>query len=174
MSGGLLGQGWFARQAVILAMAGQHGVRGGFELVGLPGEISTGAAPGLGGIARQLDAIDREHLPADQALTVTEVEYVSKEPGYIVSQARDESGQCREVRGAVAREGDEGDVFAAQALDTPAADDAFGVGAEDDLEQHSRWVGRSTRLIVAVAGVKTGKVEIVIKKVMHGVGEAAG
>ena len=61
----------------------------------------------------------------------------------------------------------------AQAFNAPAADDAFGVGAENHLEPHSRWVGRGASGVVAVAGVKTGKIEIVFEQVMDVVGKAA-
>ena len=52
MLGILFGQFWFTRQAVILAMAGQHRLSGHFELLGLSGKVGTGAALGLGSVAR--------------------------------------------------------------------------------------------------------------------------
>ena len=79
---------------------------------------------------------------------------MGEESGDAVAQAGNKGGQRGEVRGAVAGEGDEGDVLAAQAFDTPAADDAFGVGAENHLEQHSRRVGRGAGGVVAVSGIK--------------------
>ena len=49
----------FDRQGVVLAMTGEHGLGGGFHLVGLALEVGTGAASGLAGVARQLDADQR-------------------------------------------------------------------------------------------------------------------
>ena len=121
-----LGELEFSRQAVVLAVAGQHLLGAGFEFVGLVGEVGACAAPGFGCVAGQLDAINGEHFPPNQALPVTEVEHLGKELGDFLVKAGNEGGQRGEVRCAVAREGDEGDVFAAQALDAPTADDAFG------------------------------------------------
>ena len=45
-------------------------------------------------------------------------------------------------------------VRAAQAPNAPAADDAFDLGAQDDLEQYSQRVGRGAGSVVAVAGIK--------------------
>ena len=49
-------------------MAFEHGLGRRFELARLTLEVGTGAALGLGGIARQLHAVDGEHLAADQVL----------------------------------------------------------------------------------------------------------
>ena len=144
-----------------------------FEFVGLANEIGTGTALGLGGIAWQFDAVDGEHLPTNQALSIAEVEDLGEQSGDVVAQSRDKGGNRGEVRGAVAGERDEGDVLAAQAFAAPAADDAFGVGAKDDLEQHSRWVGRGAGGVVVVARVKTRKIKVVFEQVMHGMGKAA-
>lgn len=72
-----------------------------------------------------------------------------------------------EVRGRVARERDEGDVFAAGTLDVAAADDALTVGEQDDLEQHGWWVGGSACGIVAESGIQAGQVDLVIEQVIH-------
>ena len=56
----------------------------------------------------------------------------------------------------------------------PATDDAFGVGAQDDLEQHPRRVGRGAGIVVMVTTVKARQVEVVIEQVMDGMGETAG
>ena len=151
---GFLGEVGFVGQAVVLAVAFEHLLGGGFEFVGLVGEVSAGAAFGFGGVAGQLDAVDGEHFAADQALPVAEVEDLGKEFGNFFVKAGDEGGERGEVRHGIARKRYEGDVFAAQPLDTPAAHDALGVGAENDLEQHSRRIGAGAILVVAVAAVE--------------------
>jgi len=100
--------------------------------------------------------------------------HLAEEAGDVVAQTRDKAGDGGEVRGAVAREGDEGDMFAAGALDAARADDALAVGEEDDLEQHSRWVGGRAGEIVAVAGIKAGEVESAVDQMMQRVLERAG
>ena len=75
-------------QGVVLAMAGEHGLGGGFQLGGLAFEVGTGAALGLAGVARQLDAVDGEHLAADQSLPVADVEHLGEELGDVVAQRR--------------------------------------------------------------------------------------
>ena len=76
--------------------------------------------------------------------------------------------------GAIATQGDEGDVFAAQALNTSAADDAFSVSTENDLEQQSRRIGGGACLVIAITRIKTGQVKVVIEQVMDSMGKTAG
>ena len=78
------------------------------------------------------------------------------------------------MRGAVARERDEGDVVAAGALDLPTADDAPAVGEQHDFQQHRRRVGRRAGEIILVAGIETGEIKFVIDEVVQGVLEGAG
>ena len=112
-AGCFLGEVGFDGQRVVLPVAFEHLLRGRFEFVGLVREVGPRAALGFGGIARQLDAVDGEHLAADQSLPVAEVEHLSEELGDFVTEARDKGGKGGEVRGAVAGQGNEGDVFAA-------------------------------------------------------------
>lgn len=114
-AGVLGGQVGFSRQGVVLPVAGEHDLGGGFEFAGLPLEVGASAAPGFAGIAGQLDAVDGEHFPADQSLPVAQVEDLGKEFGDVVAQAGDEACEGGVVRHAVAAEGDEGDVLAAGA-----------------------------------------------------------
>ncbi len=58
-----------------------HFLPGGFEFIGLMGEVGPRAALGFGGVAWELDAVDGEHFSADHALPVTEVEHLSEELG---------------------------------------------------------------------------------------------
>ena len=86
-SGVLLGQIRFDGKLVVLAMAFKHGLGSGFEFVGLTDEIGAGAALGLGGVARQFDAVDGKHLTANQALAVAEVKHLGKEFGHVITQS---------------------------------------------------------------------------------------
>ena len=86
--------------------------------------------PSYVGVAWEFDTIDGEHLAANESLSVAEVEDLGRELGHVISKPRDEGSDGREVRGTVAGEGDEADVFAAQPFDSSAADDAFSVGTE--------------------------------------------
>lgn len=136
-------------------------------------KVGSRAAPGLRGITGELDAIDGEHFPADQALPVAEVKHLGEELGDFLVETGNKSGQRRKVRRAIATEGDEGDVFATQPLDAPAAHHALGVGAKNDLEQHPRWIGTGAALVILVTTVEQGKIKFVIEQVMHGVFETA-
>ena len=169
-----LGEVGFCGQRVVLAVAFEHLLGGGFEFVGLMREVGTGAAFGFGRIAGQLDAVDGEHFLPDQALPVAEVEHLREEFGDFLIEAGDEGGEGREVWRRVTGERNEGDVFPAQAFDPPAADDALRVGAENEFEQGARRIGRGTVQVVTVTGIETGKIEFVIEQVMHGMLETAG
>ena len=59
LAGVLLGQTRFDRQCVVGPVAGEHGLRGGFHLVGLTLEVGAGAAAALAGVTGQLDADQR-------------------------------------------------------------------------------------------------------------------
>ena len=78
------------------------------------------------------------------------------------------------MRLAVAGQGDEGDVLAAGALDAAAADNALGVGEQDNLQEHGRRISSSARCIVAEADIEAGEIELVVDQVIHGVFEGAG
>jgi hypothetical protein len=55
-----------------------------------------------------------------------------------------------------------------------AGGDAQGVGVEDDLEQ-DRWIkGRSTGLVIAIAGLEDREIHLVIDDVIEGIFEGAG
>ena len=137
------------------------------------GEVGAGATLGLAGVARQLDAVDGEHLAADQALPVTDEQDVAKQAADLGAQRADETSEGGEVRAAITGQGDEGDVFSAGPFDAATADDAPAVGEEDDLEQHGRRVGAGAGAVVLVAGIEAGEVEFVVDQVIERVFEAA-
>src|SRR5690606_27049384 len=116
-----------AAAGVVPAVPLQHGPGGGFELGGLPLEIRAGPAPGLAGIAWELDAVDGEHLASDQALPVAQVEDVGEDPRNLVAEASDKGGNRRKVRRVITGQRHECDVLATGPLDGAAADDAARV-----------------------------------------------
>jgi hypothetical protein len=156
------------RQGVVGAVALEHGVGGGFHLVGLSLVVGTGAALGFAGIARQFYAVDGEHFAANESLSVADEQHFLEQGFDLGAEGADEGGEGGEVRGAVAGQGNEGDLFAAGGLNAAA------VGEEDDLEQHGRRVGGSAGEVVFIAGVEAAEVDLVINEVVEGVLEGAG
>ena len=65
-------------------------------------------------------------------------------------------------------------MLAAGALDVAAADDALGIGEQDNLQKHGGRIGGGTGCIVAETGIETGQIELVVDQVVHGVFEGAG
>lgn len=155
-------------------MALEHGLGGGFQFGGLMVEVGAGAALGFAGVAGQLDAVDGEHLAPDQALPVADVEDLAEDAGDVVAERRDKSGEGGEMRLAVTGQGDEGDVFAAGALDVAAADDALGIAEQDDLEQHGGRIGAGAGGVIAEAGIAAAEVDFVVEQVVQRMFESAG
>ena len=122
------------RQGVVLAMAGEHLLSRLFELGGLLLEVGAGTALALAGVAGQFDAIDGEHLAADQALPVAEVDHLTEDGSNLVAETGDEVGEGGEVWRAITAECNEGDLLAAGTFDLPATDNAPAVGEQDYLE----------------------------------------
>lgn len=164
----------FDRQGIVRAMAGEHGLGGGFELGGLMGKVGTGAASGFTGIAGEFDAVDGEHLAADEPLAVTKKQDLGKQRGNLVAQGADEVGQGSKVRGAVTRQCNESNVFATGALNGARTDHAARVGEQHNLEQHARWISTGACEVVLIAGVESGEVDFVVDEVAQGVLEGAG
>ena len=77
------------------------------------------------------------------------------------------------MRGAVAGQGDEGDLLATGALDVAAADHSPRIGEEHHLEQHPRRVGTGAGAVVLVAGIEAGEIQFVIDEVVQGMFEGA-
>ena len=86
----------------------------------------------------------------------------------------DELRDGREVRRGVPAERDERHVLSAEALDSAAADDAVGVGAQDDGQEHRRRVGGRAGVVVPEARVEARQVDRLVQQVMRGVLEGAG
>jgi hypothetical protein len=151
----------------------EHGLGGSLELPGPVQELGPGAASMLAGVARQLDAVDGEHLAADEPLPVADGQDFLEQPRRLGTQGGDEGGDGGEMRLAVAGEGDEGDVFPAGPLDAPRTDDPLAVGEEDDLEQHGRRVGSGAGGIIAIPPVEGRQVQFVVDEVVQRMLEGA-
>ena len=65
-------------------------------------------------------------------------------------------------------------MVAAGAFNLTAADDALRIGEQDDLEQDGGRVGTGTGLVVAIAGVEVGEVELMIDQMIECVFETTG
>jgi hypothetical protein len=141
---------------VCFAMAFEHDAGSGFEFDGLVFEVGTGAALLLAGVARQFDVVDGEHLAPDQPLAVAQIEDLGEEAGDVVREAGNESGNRGEVGLGVARQGDEGDVVAAHALNATAGYDALAVGEQNDLQEHGGRIGGRAGFVVVEPGIEAG------------------
>jgi hypothetical protein len=137
-------------------------------LLALAGSLTPIDAP------KEVPLGDGEHLAADEPLTVADEQDLLEQRRDLGAQGADEGGKAREVRGAVAAERNEGDLFAAGAFDLARADDAPRIGEKHDLEQHGRRVGGGTGEVVLVAGVEPAQVQFVIDQVVQRVFEGAG
>lgn len=160
--------------AVGFAVAVEHDAGSGFEFGGLMLEVGASAALLLAGVGRQFDAVDGEHLAPDQALPVAQVEHLGEDAGDVVGEGGDESGKGGEVRLAVARQGDEGNVVAADGFNVAAGNDALAVGEQNNLEQHGGWIGGSAGGVILEPGIEAGQIDLVIDEVVEGVLEGAG
>lgn len=117
---------------------------------------------------------DGEHLAADKPLAVADEQDFLEQRDDLGPQGTDKGGKGGKVRGAVAGQGNEGDLHAAGALDGARADDAAAVGEQDDLEQHRRRVGAGAGEVVLVAGIEALEIDLAIDEVVQGMLESAG
>ena len=127
----------------------------------------------LGRVARQLHAINRKHLPPDQALAVAHREHRRKQLRDVVTARADEMGNGGEVRRGHAAERHDRHVLLADAFDRPAPHDALRVREEHDLEQHGRWVRRRAGRVIAEASVEVRQIDFVIEQMIERVLERA-
>jgi len=107
-------------------------------------------------------------------LPIADDQHASEQFGDGRMVAADEPGNGGEVRLAVARDGVEQHVLAAQRLDVAAAYDALAVGKQHDLEHHRGVVPRSPNGIVLEARIEAFEADLFIDEHAQGVLEAAG
>ncbi len=155
-------------------MAHEHLAHLRFDLGGFAFELFARAALCLAGVGRQLHPVDGEHLAADESLGIAQDQYLGEDVGNLILEFPDDGRHGGEVRGLIPAQGDEGDVLATGALNRAAADNAPGVGKQDQLEQGGRRVSRCASGVIAEALVQTGQIEFVIEQVMQCVFEGAG
>ena len=132
-----------------------HALQGRFHRRCLSLEIGAAAALCLGGVRRQLHAVDgKEHAP-DQPLAVAHQQCLGEERAGLIALTADEMGDGGEVRRAVAEYGHEQQVVAARGGGGPRTDQAalhLRRGIERD-ERQARWSGVLNR---GIAGPRRG------------------
>jgi hypothetical protein len=160
----------------------EQGLHGGFHFVGLVDEVGPGAAALFACVGGQLDAVDGEHLAADQALCIADQKRLFEDLTDQVTQTADEGGDGGEVGAAVTAEGDEDDVAMLQALHkrsmprleiTPRRV-VNRASQQHDLEQHGGREGRRTGVVVVEACVEGAEVDLVVEQMAQRVLEGAG
>lgn len=95
------------------------------HLLRLGEELRSRGGAVLGRIGGQLDAIDRKHRTADQALTIKYAKYLTKDRADCLARAADKVGDGRKVRLGIAADGDKQDIVATGPLDTPGTGQAL-------------------------------------------------
>jgi len=105
---------------------------------------------------------------------MTEGEDGAEDGGDVVAELADELGAGGEMGLPVAAERDKDAVRLARSGDCPAAQDAVGIGVEDDLEEHGRGVGRCPGVVVAITGVEMGEVEFMVEEMIEDMLEGSG
>ncbi len=83
-------QSRLGRLGICFPMALQHRLCRGFELGRLALEVRPRAAPALRRVARQLHAVDGEHLASNQALPIADRQYRCKHPGNVLAHGAHE------------------------------------------------------------------------------------
>jgi len=155
-------------------MALQHGRRRGFEPVRMAREIRARPTPMFGRVARQVHAVNRKHLAANEALLVTHGQDRDKDARDILAQRAHELRDRGEVRRALATERGEGHVLLAGPLDLTAAHNPLRVRQEHDLEQQRRWIGWRAGRVVLEPGIDLREVDRVVQPVIQRVLERSG
>ena len=123
--------------------------------------------------AGQFHPIDGKHFAPDQPLLVADEKYLTEELGDLVTERANEVGDGGEVRGGVAGQCNEDDMFAAGRLDVSATDDALTVGEQDNLEQHCGRVRGGAGGVVLVVGVEAAEVDLMVEQVVECVLDSA-
>ena len=112
--------------------------------------------------------------PPDQPLLVAHGKYGSDDPGDVLAPRTYEVRDRRNVWTRVAAQGNEGHVVLTRPRDPPAPDDAMRIRAEDDLQEHTRRIGRRARDIVLIAPIERGQIQFVFEQMMDRVLEGPG
>ena len=97
-----LGRERIGRERIGGAMTLDERARGGFEFRRLAFEVRPRPAPPLGRVARELHAVDREHLAADEALRVADRNDRREHAGDVLAERAHEVRDRREVGRRVA------------------------------------------------------------------------
>jgi hypothetical protein len=116
----------------------------------------------LAGVGRQLDAVDGEHLSADQAQAVAGQQHLRKQRLDLLAQLAHELGNVGVARLRVATNSHELHVLRTGALDRAAGDQPPAVGQKNDLEHDARVVGTGAGFVVAETRVQPRQVQFMI------------
>ena len=116
------------RGTVAALMVGDHLLDGALHAVRLVCQLGKAAAALLAGVAGQLDAINGEHVSANQTLGIAGEQHLGEQGLNLGRQLADEFGDGGELGCAVTGQGHEEDVLAAGALDAAAGDEAPAIG----------------------------------------------
>jgi len=131
-----------------------------------------GAAAFFAGIGGELDAIDGEHVAANQALGIAGHRDVAEQGFDLGAEVGYDLGKVGVAGLAVAADGNELDVALARLFDGPAGDQALAVGQQHDLEHDAGIVGAGSDVIVLERGIQGLEVEFVIDPVVQCEGKA--
>src|SRR5690554_1548153 len=120
------------------------------DLLPLLAQLVQSAGVFFGGIGGHLAAIDGEQLMTQQALLVTDQQYLLEYRLNRFGIAADKAGNTRKVRNRITGEGLKDNVVLALPLDLPTGSDALGVGEQNYFKQNRGVVSRTATGIVAV------------------------
>jgi hypothetical protein len=154
-------------------MALHEHLRRGFELLGLS-QLRPRATALLGRIARELDAVDRKHLAANQALSIADRDHRREDMRDLVPDRAHEVRDGGEMRGLIPAQCNERHVLRTGPRNRPATHDPAGVCKQHDLQQHGRRVGRRPGVIVPEPRIERRQIQRVIEQVVQRVFECPG
>jgi hypothetical protein len=137
-------------------------------------QFFMGATAFFAGVGGELDAIDGEHVAANQSLGIAGHQDLAEQGFDLGAEVGHELGNVGMAGLAVTADGDELDVAIARLFNRPAGDQALAVGQQHDLEHDARIVGAGSHFIVLELGVQGLEVEFVIDQVVQREGKAAG
>jgi hypothetical protein len=136
-------------------------------------QFFMGAAALFAGVGGEFDAVDGEHLAANQALGIAGQQDLAEQRFDLAAEVGDELGDVRVAGLAVATDGDELDVARTGLFNGAAGNQALAVGQQDDFEHHARVVGAGTHCIVLELSIQRTEVELMVDQVVQRKGKTA-
>jgi hypothetical protein len=164
----------FHWQRIRGAMPGEDLLCGRFQLRRLALKVGARSAAPLRRVARQLHAVDGEHLAPDQPFRIANRQHRPEDARDVVAERTHELRDGGEMGRLVPAERDKRHVLAAGLLDSATANNAVGVGGEDHLEEQRRRIRGGPRRVIAKARIEGREIDRVIEQVIQRVLEGAG